>query len=235
MIKLGILGAFFAGALCTANTASAVTISYYLGDTASYNPSCNDVDAGPNPDEAICESGGLSLHIAGYEYNTYTGQVDTSKQLDLDQGHSLSIGSYIDNYGQDEALVLTFGQTVTLKSLSFGYVDYNDEVKIGVLSSLDTAPSPFSYYDIPGYNWTYLSLPGQGRPELTGDMFVIGTSNDCRYSEWCDNDDWTLKYVTVDLDLSSDPVLSPVPLPAAGLMLLFGLLGMGAVRLRQRA
>ena len=127
----------------------------------------------------------------------------------------------VDGYGPDEGLLVHFNENVQITSLVFSYVDYNDEVSI---YSYDNEPFPLTL-DTPANSAT--SFIGSDQIELdpydfshmVGQYFLVGASD---Y-----NDDWKLKGIHYEI--------APVPLPAAGFMLLAGLGGLAVMRRRQKA
>ena len=127
----------------------------------------------------------------------------------------------VDGYGPDEGLLVRFSERVRITSLLFSYVDRNDHVSI---YNYADAPWPHTL-DNPASGDT--SRIGYDRVEtdpydfsgMVGQYFLIGASD---Y-----NDDWKLKGIHYEI--------APVPLPAAGFMLLAGLGGFALVRRRQKA
>ncbi|MEO1238953.1 MAG: VPLPA-CTERM sorting domain-containing protein, partial [Pseudomonadota bacterium] len=113
----------------------------------------------------------------------------------------------VDGYYSNEFLKLTFSDHVSLAKLAFTYFGSDDK---------------FRLYSWTGSAWDY---EGKGTSAVTylasgvysGTMFLLGATGD--------DDDWKFKGVKVDV--------SPIPLPAAGWMLLAGLGGLAAMKRRK--
>jgi len=127
----------------------------------------------------------------------------------------------VDGSGPDEGLLVHFDQHVRITSLVFSYVDHNDEVSIYTYADTGSETT----FDSPTSAQT--SFIGRDRIEtdpsdftgVVGDYFLIGASDH--------NDDWKLKAIHYEI--------APIPLPAAGFMLLAGLGGFAVLRRRQKA
>ena len=200
---LAILGAL----ALSATFASASTVDFHFGS------------ATPHYTDKISKTvGDLTLDVTGYRCSS-SGCYQTGKMVEWGTG----IGIYankkdshqVDGYYKDEVLKLTFNKTVKLDHVSFTYYTANDD---------------FNLYTWDGSSWvsngqkdaceancgnahTVHSYAFAG--DYVSNMFLVAAKGN--------DDDWKFKGVSV----------SPIPLPAAGWLLLGGLGGLAALKRRK--
>lgn len=237
MNKLVLAGAIAAVSVIGTSDADASSVKFYLGSSFGYSdepdgkPDCGGPTGGPKV--AYCDAHGMDMTIKAYTMDQDTGKL--GYQINVADLYHNGFGSYsndkydsshTDGWGTDEGLVLHFDHAVKLTKLGFSHVDKNDDVMVAAMSDVDYAPSEMFTYDLHadgtnskgGYNgnskWEWISLP-----HMVSDMFLVGTT------DW--KDDWGLKYVYVEK-------IDPVPLPAAGWMLIAGMGGLAAMKRRSK-
>ncbi|MGZ2257652.1 VPLPA-CTERM sorting domain-containing protein [Roseobacter sp. A03A-229] len=134
----------------------------------------------------------------------------------------------VDSHSHDEVIKLSFNKTVTIERLYFSLVDSDDDFSFSMVDGED-AGAFYQNVDITGHGYGYYDF----NSEWTGTMFGIGAADRICH-KWgkaydCDNwDNFKLKGVKVSYE-----DISPVPLPAAGWMLIAALGGMGLMRRRK--
>ena len=117
----------------------------------------------------------------------------------------------VDGYYSNEFVKLTFDKMMTLMSTAFSYFGSDDS---------------FWLYTWNGSGWDYEGNFGDGSSSYTFDgsytstMFLVGARGD--------HDSWKFKGASFDH-------VTPVPLPAAGFLLLGGLGGLAALKRRKRS
>ncbi|MDB5661594.1 MAG: sorting protein [Cypionkella sp.] len=115
--------------------------------------------------------------------------------------------------GSAETLTITFSWAVKLLSISMGLIDSNDDMEWSVNNgSWTTVGSTIPASILIGLN-NVTSFSVRAKGTFWQDGFILG------------NDDFTLKSANI----------SPVPLPAAGLLLVAGLGGLAALRRKRKA
>ena len=161
-------------------------------------------------------------------YNWITGTWQT-------QGGGLGVTSsrhdshQVDSYRGDEVIKLSFNKKVTLEGVYFSLVDWDDDFSFSMVDG-DDAGTFYQNIDIAGHGYGYYEF----NQEWMGTMFGIGAANStCHawgYAYSCDNwDNFKLKGVKVSYE-----EVAPVPLPAAGWMLIAAVGGLGAMRRRRK-
>jgi len=132
----------------------------------------------------------------------------------------------IEDQGRSESLTIGFDQVAVLKSITAGFVDLFDEWDITVFgtggdldfsaSAASTGPSPYTLDFGAGIEATGFVISAEGGTCLEQGIWFCRDFNE---------NDVALKSFEV----------SPVPLPAAGWMLLAGLGGIAAMKRRKKA
>lgn len=205
------LAAAFAAAMLAA-PAHAATVSF-------------DFTGGGGQSRAVHSLGtnGLGLSVGGFKCTGTCRPVDVqhwSAGFGIRSGRGDS--HQIDGANGDEILSLAFDRSVTITSLLFGYADSGDDVSVLRVASgtvVQDAAGP-------------LTLLGGGLGAFT---VTNGTAGTFFGVAALGNDDaFKLRGVTVRYD-EPTTALPPVPLPAAGWMLLAGIGGLAAARRRGRA
>ncbi|WP_299674645.1 VPLPA-CTERM sorting domain-containing protein [uncultured Roseobacter sp.] len=194
------------------------------------------------------ESGDLTLSATGHLLNDdgsigdirrigqygYETAWDWSSHSWTVQGGGLGVTTghrdshQVDSRKGDEVIKLSFNKTVTIERLYFSLVDWDDDFAFSVVDGED-AGAFYPHVDIVGEGYGYYDF----HQDWTGTMFGIGAANSTCHKRGktysCDNwDNFKLKGVKVSYD-----DISPVPLPAAGWMLIAAIGGMGLMRRRK--
>ncbi len=134
----------------------------------------------------------------------------------------------VDSHSVDEVIKLSFNKKVTLERVYFSLVDWDDDFSFTMVDG-GQAGAFYQNVDIAGHGYGYYDFS----KEWTGTMFGIGAADSTCYT-WgraydCDNwDNFKLKGVKVSYE-----DISPVPLPAAGWMLIAAIGGIGLMRRRK--
>lgn len=137
----------------------------------------------------------------------------------------------VNTRGGDEVIQLAFNKTVTLERVYFSLVDWDDDFSLTVVDG-ESAGTFYRNVDIVGNGYGYYDF----NQDWTGTTFGIGAA-DSLCKAWgvtysCDNwDNFKLKGVKVSYEEMEE--ISPVPLPAAGWMLIAAVGGMGLMRRRK--
>jgi hypothetical protein len=146
-------------------------------------------------------------------------------------------GSTDESYGKDQHTIdglnkldialLNFGAlTVAINSVTFAYWDSEDTFAYGVYSALGAGQMPLSFASgkdtvtNPSVK-TFTFGVGKDFAALTGSIFGFGADSS--------KDDFKLQSISYTVI----PKVDPVPLPAAGLMLIAGLGGLAAMKRRK--
>lgn len=165
---------------------------------------------------------GLDLNVGGRK--CFLGACGGVPVQHWSNGFGVDYG-VLDNHQVDgalgnEAVTLAFSRAVSITALSFSYADRSDDVAVFRLADgayVHEASGPI------------VRLGGRlGSFTLTGGTSATGFA--VAALDW--DDAFKLRGVTVRYD---DPEVAPVPLPAAGWMLLAAMGGLAAARRRARA
>lgn len=217
--------ALAAAAVLAAPAAMASTVTFDLqgNDSTSY---------GSLPSSVTMTEGGItatfdakSIISPVYSGGIITGgTVQDTSHIGLYPGGAGVVNSTgdnshtVDGSGYDDFVEITFSEEVEIVSISFGYYDSYDDFVIFTDASGDgdigLGDAVSSSYPVSSNN------PFNGFGGLTTDIFAVAATGS--------NDSWKLKSITVQY-------VAPVPLPAAGVMLLAGLGGLGLMRRRANA
>ncbi|WP_169568825.1 VPLPA-CTERM sorting domain-containing protein [Sneathiella limimaris] len=206
---LASLGAVIALTL-SATAAQAITMQFTNGkyDSGAYHYSEGGYDL-----TASANFGGN--HGGYFGQSSSSGLYVTSYKCSAHKYHCYSDNHQIDGYKKSESITLTFNQEVSLQSVYFNYVGYDDDFSI----MADAGPN--SVFDIVGGN-RYDSDSGYydfADGGLVGTVFTIAAP----YYD----DDFKLA------GLQFSPV-SAVPLPPAVLMFGAALIGLGVLKRRKQ-
>ncbi len=204
-------------ALC-AGSAGAATVEFAFGGPTNTNEAA-----------LFYAAGDVSLTVTGLNCATFSGPNSASCEgatVDMfETGIGMGNGRFdshlIDGKGSNEFVILSFDTSIIFEEVSFTYYSANDQ---------------FALYTWDGTEWGFegigdacLLLCGPNSTVHTfefaeafeGAMFAIGATGR--------NDDWKLAGVVV----TYTPV--PVPLPAAGGLLMIALGGIATLKRRQKA
>lgn len=134
----------------------------------------------------------------------------------------------VDSYGKDEVIKLSFNKSVTLERVYFSLVDWDDDFSFSMVDGEDQGAF-YQNVDIAGHGYGYYDF----NQDWTGTMFGVGAADSTCHA-WgiaysCDNwDNFKLTGVKVSYE-----EIAPVPLPAAGLLLITAIGGLSAMRRRR--
>ncbi|MHA6262140.1 VPLPA-CTERM sorting domain-containing protein [Arenibacterium sp. CAU 1754] len=180
-------------------------------------------------------SAGVNLTVSGYNHtNGVLGdQITVGNWFKGLSATSVNDDTHlVDGSGPDEMLLFSFDREVTVEAIWFSYYDEGDDFDLATYTGtgLDTLLSDISI------SATYSSdgvfdgtKQDSGRAILTAgqkflsDVFGIGADHS--------SDNFKIKKIMVSYDDS----ISPVPLPAGGLLLVGGLAGLAALRRKKRS
>ncbi len=208
---------FAAGAILAGSAASAATVNYHFGyGSQSYGSS-----GGYYTDLIEQTVGGVDVDVTGIRCDDGAGPNDSScgatgGLYEWDNGIGIkkvgtSDGHWVDGLYSNEFVKLTFDNAMTLTSAAFSYFGSSDK---------------FWLYTWNGTDWTEEGVYGDGSysysfaGDYTSTMFLFGA----RY----DHDTWKFKGAGFEH-------VAPVPLPAAGFLLLGALGGLAAFKRRNRS
>lgn len=164
----------------------------------------------------------------GVTWNTTTGIISSATVVDSKvgryaQGAGVSSGKHdehtVDGYGPNDFIQIVFSETVTLKSIGFGY--FSSDPKYDYFRWLADASGNGA---IGNGDWMSASTKAASSVTPTG-SYVTGKV--FGFAAFGDKDSWKLWTVNVD----RLPPPPPIPLPAAGVLMLAGLGGLGGLGL----
>lgn len=202
-----------------ASVASAGTV--YFDDYDGWTSGSNHYTGSDGTDFYL---DGVVSNGNGYIYQNYSDNHVYTR----DWGAGAGVSSYGDTFhGVDggrylEGLALNASERIIITSLVFTYVDNNDHFEI--YSYDGGTATDLTNYD---RNWIGGNWYGHGSESVAAHDFAAGAAYDYLISVADHNDDWKLKAVHYEI--------APIPLPAAGFMLLAGIGGLGALRARRKA
>ncbi len=190
----------------TAASASTITSYINLAGGGGYNSSYTFTD------------GPLSLTTTGHLLNS-NGSIGAQKTIGQWSG-GLGVKSglfdqhYVDSNGADEVIKFVFNMAVKIERVWFTYVDRNDDFSFSVVAG-SAVQQYFPNIDIVGLGTASYEFVGTH----VSNVFGIGAAGF--------GDAFKVKAIKVSYDVA------PVPLPAAGWLLLVGLGGLALVGRRK--
>lgn len=221
---------------------SAVMALFATGASAAVFDFDFSVDSTVLPQSSLSFSdaggSGLTLDVTASEYNLFTGAL---------QGSNYSVGQYsgglgvctgavtnsgdgcsgdnhqVDGRNGDEMVIFTFSESVEILSVTLSLVDSNDHFDFKTFApqgeSLIWDIDPVGTGTVTTNTSDFPDGAIFGTQTFTGTTFGVGAA--------FNNDDFKIS------GISFDYTPAPVPLPAAGLMLMAGLGGLAVMRRRQ--
>ncbi|WP_299750953.1 VPLPA-CTERM sorting domain-containing protein [uncultured Tateyamaria sp.] len=209
----------FVGSIASATTINFDVNEYYTSGTNTYTSTDGSVDVAV--DGVRVNRFGTITNTENYWTSSWDGPGDNGGLgvYDCRWANSCLDNSQIDGAGPDEFALLDFGDLIVqITSITFSFWDNDDTFAYGVYENTAVPSTPVVYEDNlgGGANNPYTFAFGEG--ELVGSIIGFGVDS------W--NDNFRLQNITFDL-------VSAVPLPAGGLLILTGLGGLALMRRRR--
>lgn len=207
-IRLGVLSLVAWCLSAAASVAATVTFDFAAVSTGSWQNSLQYLTPG------------LNLSVTGGNYPngfdiTGASQVRTYAGSGVGVRSPGDTSGQIDGSGNNDAVILSFSQAVTLNSITFTSVSNGGNEYFDLFASNSGVPT-----------WTALDLTAASNYSFTNPTTAVNFAIGAYYSA----SSYYVSSVTVTY-----PDMAPVPLPAAGFVLLAGLGAIGFVGRRRRA